>query len=99
MIERELSRAEWVPRLAPIPPARVHRPVWRRWFRRRCSCGLVWTTCPDQHLSVAVEPTTAPTRQEIGSPRWNQPTEIHWVGAAELITRGQAHRANGGRHA
>lgn len=99
MIERDASRAERVSWLTPIPLAPVHRPVWRRWFRRRCSCGLCWKTCPDRHLPVPVEPVAAPIRREIESPRWNQPTEIHWVGAADLITRGQAHRANGGPHA
>lgn len=81
----------------PIPLAPIHRPAWRRWFRRNCSCGLRWKTCPDKRLAVPVEPQRVEPPMRADPPHWNQQTEILWIG--NLLTRGQAYRANGGRHA
>lgn len=81
----------------PVPLAPRHRRNWTRWGRY-CVCGLRWP-CPDRRATVPVEepppppPALPPHRDDL----WNAPTAVHWVGAANLVTRGQAYRANGGR--
>ncbi|MEU5939260.1 hypothetical protein ABZ807_08705 [Micromonospora sp. NPDC047548] len=83
--------------IRPVPLAPRHRRDWSRWGRY-CTCGLRWP-CPDRH-TVVPEEAPPPARPALPTPRnrlWNGPTAVHWVGAAGLITRGQAYRADAGR--
>ena len=64
------------------------------WRRARCSCGLRWP-CQDRillNLAARSQPT-------VDGPVWNAATRAYpQVGRAGLLTPGQAHRSNGGRH-
>lgn len=81
--------------LKPIRLAPQHRRVWRSW-RRWCSCGLRWATCPDKHALVPTEPQIDPRANR---PRWwDEPTRANpQVGRVGQLTAAQAWRANGGR--
>lgn len=85
-------------RLPPIPLAPRHRLTWRR-FRRWCSCGLRWKTCPDKRFPVPVEPQVAWGQPPPNLPNWHRFTTARYpsVGRAGGLTPGQEWRANRGR--
>ncbi|GAA2716649.1 hypothetical protein ACFY2R_22610 [Micromonospora olivasterospora] len=83
------------PTAGPVPLAPRHRRDWSRWGRY-CTCRLRWP-CPDRRAAVPVEEPTPPRLPAQRNHLWDGPTAVHWVGAASLVTRGQAYRGNGGR--
>jgi hypothetical protein len=67
----------------------AHCRVWRRW-RRYCTCGIRWATCPDRRLAAL--PVPDPPSPAERSPAWAGPTLIDWYRAAELITPAAEYR-------
>ncbi|WP_326559482.1 hypothetical protein [Micromonospora sp. NBC_01796] len=85
--------------LKPIPLAPTHRCTWRR-FRRWCSCGLRWASCPDRRTPVPYEPQSGPAIRpdRDNRPNWDALTVANpRVGRPSYPTPAQRWRANGGR--